>query len=137
MYKRQAVLGGESLKNVVKKILLGKKINAEEISEYNEYHPTKISAEKLLHHIAEQYGIAIDKLRKKRDRSTQLLKQAFVFICCSRLQLKSREIRNALGGVSRTTITNTYNAACRDYTNKEGCYKYIEKIQPYAVKLPN
>lgn len=120
-----SVLGGDSMKAVVKKILLGKELDFSDIPDYKEYREKKVSADAVLDYIGERLKIEKKKLKSKRDLSTILVKRAFVFVCREMLQMHAREIGAALGGVSRMAISKLYKSAWCDNEEKKGCYQYI------------
>lgn len=131
-----SILSGEAFKEKMKRVLLGKKLDFKEVSNYNEYC-VSISAGALLTRVAEKYEVDETVLCAKRSRihAYQLVRRAFVYVCREMLQLKSREIANALGGVSRTIITNNYALAIRDKEKGKGCIKELLLIERVARKM--
>lgn len=79
--------------------------------------------------VSDEYGIDVNALKKKYDKGRlNEIKAAFVFVCCSLLQLKTKDMRRVLGGLSRSAIANLYNKGSLNYENKRGCYQDIQKI---------
>ena len=53
----------------------------------------------------------------------------WLYLCRNVYQLKLDEIREVLGGVSRTAVGKVYKLALGDVENKRGCYKLMKSVE--------
>ena len=77
----------------------------------------KITPERILEHISEQYGVTTeDLLSKKRSRNIALPRQIAMYLCRSLTQLSTTNIGQAIGGRDHTTVMH-------------GCEKIEEEME--------
>ena len=123
-----SVLGCDAFKEHVKELLMGKKIEVEEVPDYREYEK-QVSVEALLGEVALAYDMDPALIKKKRYPASMNIKRALIYICREDLQKGCREIGEALDGISRSAITRQYLAACRDWDEQKGCFENIKKAR--------
>jgi len=123
--KWPSVLGGKELKDKVKELIKGKKIDVEEVTGYSEY---KISDnennEKMTARILSEKK---EVLQKSRSRKLAGERRALIYLlrmCGNNL----KDIGRYMGGISYAAISKQYRRAEEEIKMSKGCYKEMVKI---------
>ncbi|MFH1504962.1 MAG: transposase [Candidatus Omnitrophota bacterium] len=123
-----AILGGESFVAKMKEFCRSKEMSEEEKPHCRE-HFREIDLAVVVHRIKEIYGISIDELKKKRQRTISELRYAFIYIGKEIAGHTLQSIGRELGGISCAAVSQQYKRACDEIRNKEGCYNRVHELE--------
>lgn len=131
--KWPSVLGGDTFKEHAKEMLLGKKLDCEQVPEVKKY-TLDIDLENILELIEKSYHLEKGSLKKKKRYVDQ--KRAFIFIAREDLQKNLSEIRVALGNCSLSSVSKGYTKAHEEFQKKSSsCYDNVVKIRKLMSDL--
>ena len=124
--KWPAILGGEAFKADIRERLRGKRIEEREVPQYKE-SMASLSAGEAVRMVEDEIGERGIFVQKK-SRLYSLKRKAFTYICRQHLFAPSRDICDALGGISYAALSKQFCLANEEIRNKKGCYQDFKEM---------
>ena len=125
--KWPVILGGEKFGRIIEERIRGKKIDHREVPEYRQTF-LRVKSEAVLAVMERELGLSHERMVRRSKGEIGKWRRAFIYLCRDRLKRPCREIAESLGGVTYAAITNQYQRACREISQKGDCYTHVQKL---------